>query len=453
MKSMKIAMSLLLLTATVTGRAVTAEPGLKYDSGNGWYEISSIKDWNTLAAFVADGNTCQGKVFKMLNDIGTEQDPVTTMMGCQLTSAKNSRKRFDGTFDGGNHTLTVSLSSVSINPNYTAPFAYVSRVTIKNLHVTGTISSSGQFAAGLIGSSGNGKGDGYCTVENCRVSVSVVSNYRTTSGKNANHGGIIGITEGDATITDTWFDGAFLAGDLGDGKEGDFIHSGGFIGLTKEMVCLKNCLFNPLKCWGDNSESVTFYHISDTSKEHLDATSEKFYYVAPYGGEQGTKVVPSLEIDEDGSAVLAPDGNTYYIVKSVRRVHVTARAAKLCGQPKYWATFYHPTLSFETNAKVLTMRDDGGLSVVGNGDVIPAACPVILMAPSDDIILIRTDKTATPKTGNVMNGTFEEIANPAGGETEVFVLGVVDDGELGWVSYTGEKLPAYIAYRVESVGK
>jgi hypothetical protein len=132
---------------------------------------------------------------------------------------------------------------------------------------------------------------------------------------------------------------------------------------------------------------------------------------------------------------------------------VTARAAKLCGQPKYWATFYHPTLSFETNAKVLTMRDDGRLSVVGNGDVIPAACPVILMAPSDDIILIRTDKTATPKTGNVMNGTFEEIANPAGGETEVFVLGVVDDGELGWVSYTGEKLPAYIAYRVESVGK
>ena len=95
MKSMKIAMSLLLLTATVTGRAVTAEPGLKYDSGNGWYEISSIEDWNTLAAFVAGGNTCQGKVFKMINDIGTEQDPVTTMMGCQLTSAKNSRKRFD----------------------------------------------------------------------------------------------------------------------------------------------------------------------------------------------------------------------------------------------------------------------------------------------------------------------------------------------------------------------
>lgn len=448
MKSMKIALCLLLLTVAVTVRAVTAEPELKYDSGNGWYEISSIEDWNTLAAFVADGNTCQGKVFKMLNDIGTEQDPVTTTMGCQLSSDKNSRKRFAGTFDGGNYTLTVSLASASSNPNYTAPFAYVSRATIKNLHVTGTITSSGQFAAGLIGSSGNGKGDGYCTVENCRVSVSLVSKYRTTGGKNANHGGIIGITEGDATITDTWFDGEFLAGDLGDGKEGDFIHSGGFIGLTKEKVCLKNCLFNPSKCWGDNSESVTFYHISDTSKEHLDATSEKFYYVAPYGGEQGTKVVPSLEIDEDGSAVLAPDGNTYYIVKSVRKVHVTAHAAKLDGQPKYWVTFYHPTLAFKTNAKVLTMRDDGRLSVVGNGDVIPAACPVILMSRSEDIVLLRTDETATPKYGNVLNGTFEEMNTPSGHNMLVMVLGVADNGELTWVRYTGERLPAFIAYRV-----
>ena len=55
--------------------------------------------------------------------------------------------------------------------------------------------------------------------------------------------------------------------------------------------------------------------------------------------------------------------------------------------------------------RAFTVNSDHSLSLVGNGQVIPADCPVIIIGNgSYDITLTATDKTATPKAGNILVG-------------------------------------------------
>ena len=291
------------------------------------YSISSVADWNALAAYVAanKNNHCEGLTFKMTTSIGTANEPVTTMMG----SSKNNR--FAGTFDGGGKTLTVSLTSIETSPNYCAPFAYTRKATIKNLHVAGTITTTGQFAAGLVGQTGpdNDQDRGQCTITNCQVSVEIVSNYVQQNNKYANHGGFIGIAEGNAYITNSWFDGKFS------GR--DYKYSAGFIGLNKGKMeitteagnetgtKLKYCLFNPQSLGNlDTTGSCEFIHDSNGGTHTL----TNCYWVTHFGEPekaQGQKVIASLSeafyshesnMDHYVTTVTdAPDGKPYYIVK------------------------------------------------------------------------------------------------------------------------------------------
>ena len=57
---------------------------------DGYYEIGSVDDWNTLADYVASGNTCEGMKFKLTADIGT----ITRPIGQQTGSASYTRQRF-----------------------------------------------------------------------------------------------------------------------------------------------------------------------------------------------------------------------------------------------------------------------------------------------------------------------------------------------------------------------
>ena len=239
----------LLLFAVISGQSMKAQT---FSGGTGTetdpYQIASLDDWNTLAYAIV-GNSDQAandfadKYFKMTADIGTIANPVTIPLGKQDGTEHSDRKRFAGNFDGNGKTLTVNITDqgnswYQYNASYCAPFAYVQNVTISNLHVTGTITTTGQFASGLVGQSGP-DGDttnGVCTITDCHVSVAFVGN--TVPNKNGNHGTFISIAEGRATITNCWFDGKL------DGI--NYRGSGGFIGLNKgKGTTLTNCLFNP----------------------------------------------------------------------------------------------------------------------------------------------------------------------------------------------------------------
>ena len=312
-----------------TTEEVTIDALTQNDAGE--YLIATIDDWNALAAYVAAGNDCAGLTFKMTDDIGTNDAPVTTMMG------KDKDNRFAGTFDGGDNTLTVALNSSSNPENkYCAPFAFTQCATIMNLHVAGTITTTGQFAAGLVGTTGpdNNQTKGKCTIENCQVSVEIVSNYVQSGSKYANHGGFIGVAEGIATITNSWFDGKFSGL--------DYKYSAGFIGQNKAKMAnnvtttLTNCLFNP-QSLGDLDTTGSCEFVHDLRAEHSH-TLINCYWVTHFGeveNSQGQKVVTELSeavadaintaVEENGTEVGfyvktlgeadVPDGNTYYIVK------------------------------------------------------------------------------------------------------------------------------------------
>ncbi len=331
----RAAMTLLFATFTTAGAWAENEPAL--NKVDGVYQITTVNDWNTLAAYVEDGNDCAEMTFLMTGNIGSADEPITRPIGRQLGDDKEKdRMRFAGTFDGGSHTLYIAINTDPEGQNatnwfkydgkdhkgYCSPFVYVKNATIKNLHVAGSVTTTGQWASGLVGSTGYDKNDGACTIENCQVSVAITANYVSANGHYGNHGGFIGIAEGNATISNSWFDGKFL------GK--DYQYSAGFIGINKVTATINNCLFNPSEINIENNKitgSCEFSHDIGGSHTLTDA-----YWVSHFGepeNAQGQKVVAevAIEIPADGEdysyyveKVEAADfnadiNNYYYIIK------------------------------------------------------------------------------------------------------------------------------------------
>ena len=279
---------------------------------DGNYLVQDIADWDALADYVENGNDCSDKRFRMIDNIGTAENPVMKPLGRQTSSSQTDMKRFAGTFDGGNFTLTIALNSTSnwfkYNRGYVAPFAYTQGATIKDLHVAGSITTQGQWAAGLVGSTGNDKNDGTCTIDHCQVSITF--NGNTLESINGNHGGLIGIAEGNVTIRDSWFDGKLHGS--------NYKYSGGFIGLNKARATLDNCLFNPadINILNNNYEGSGMF-IHNDSKTGGSFSLTDCYWATRFGeieNRQGQRVFVSLPEGYDVGQVTAADGMTYYVI-------------------------------------------------------------------------------------------------------------------------------------------
>ncbi|MBQ3806223.1 MAG: hypothetical protein II844_10545 [Prevotella sp.] len=239
--------------ATITGGGTASDP----------YVINNNDDWNT---FSNENNAAiywtSGVYVKLATDIGTST-AVTTMVG-------TSSNKFKGTFDGGAHTLTISYD---VNEDYVAPFRYVDGATIKDLHVTGSITTKNRkFAGGLMA-----EPSGNCTISNCRSSVAINS---YTSG-DGTHGGFIGVARGGSytiTINNCLFDGQLL-------KTGNSPNScGGFVGWHEGKINFTGCYFNPsANITISTNNSATFARNGVTSIDHC-------YYKTAFGTVQGTAV-------------------------------------------------------------------------------------------------------------------------------------------------------------------
>ena len=208
------------------------------------YTIHTATGWNLFCDALQDNDTWNrfsGKTVKLGADI-----TVTRMAGGQYHD-------FCGTFDGQGNTLTVNISSDDItdgSTQYVAPFRYVSNTkadpsdeadspaTIRNLHVTGTITTDKQFTGGLIGGCW-----GTVIVENCRVSTAITS---TISG-DGTHGGIVGVQQSGAlTITGCLFDGKLLTT-----GSTTTTRCGGFVGWRSNnegaVITVTNSLYAPAR--------------------------------------------------------------------------------------------------------------------------------------------------------------------------------------------------------------
>ncbi len=154
--------------------APLAGSGTEYEP----YIINNDYDWNSFAYHVNNGTSYSGQFVKLTSDIS-----VSTMAGASETNS------FQGTFLGGGHTITASITDNSNSG--TAPFCYISGATIKNLTVAGDITSNQRHMSGLVGFA-DSEGEGKNLIEGCTVTATL--NINTDYA-----GGIIGHGSSSAT--------------------------------------------------------------------------------------------------------------------------------------------------------------------------------------------------------------------------------------------------------------
>ena len=99
----------------------------------------------------------------------------------------------------------------------------------------------------------------------------------------------------------------------------------------------------------------------------------------------------------------------------------------------------------------LTMNSNKQLYVVGNGDVIPANCAVIIMSEASSITLTKLDTTTVTKPADsILVGTITETAVSSLnlGTKKVYVLSEDAFHGIGFFEFTGT-IPANKAYIYE----
>lgn len=147
------------------------------------YRISLPEHLEQIASHVSNGETYNGKHFRLTRNFDYN-GPQIGCPGCW----------FAGTFDGDDHTLTVTMNSGS----HTALFYEIDGGTVKNLEIAGTV--KGSNCVGAIA--------GYATrgslIDNCHVTASV-------TGTEENVGGIVGIAN-NSTISNCRVDGKVTGG-------------------------------------------------------------------------------------------------------------------------------------------------------------------------------------------------------------------------------------------------
>ena len=238
---------------------------LQKDAADGYYLIGSVIDWQELAAMVV---TMPATNAKMTADIDLGDDQ--TVIPCSYNYYGTNE--FQGIFDGQGHTLTVNLTATG---NCYGPFHALNSGTIKNLHVTGTITTSYMYVGGIVGSSMR---SGTNRLTNCWSSVTMKS---TKSGE-YHIGGFVGETDDYDTLimTDCLFDGSFEGPNTSEW--------GGFVGLNYySTVKISNSLFAPASVnikgglctfsnnWGGSTQTNCFTSVSGNTTQGVLVTEEQ----------------------------------------------------------------------------------------------------------------------------------------------------------------------------------
>ncbi len=259
----RVAMMLLMLLTTMTA----------------WSQdltISSTEDWNTFANNVNNGTSYSGQTVKLNADIS-----VTTMVGTWDNP-------FNGTFDGGGHTLNVTLNNDSQYGDEdayygVAPFRFTNGATFQFLVVTGIVTTSTRkYAAGLIGMTKGGTN----TILNCISSVEIYSTINNKWGDNdGTHGGFIGKASGTVIINNGLFNGQLTTT-----SDNPTINCGGFVGwrdgTTLSTLSISNSLYAPNTTIPSGKTAV---NVGATFSRN-DVTPTNSYYTQTLGTAQGTAV-------------------------------------------------------------------------------------------------------------------------------------------------------------------
>ena len=199
------------------------------------YLIATATDWQGIVTNIKFYNEYfNGKHFLQTADFST-----TEMIG-EYTDTSHY-KAFRGTYDGGGHTLDVTLYS---EYRKIAPFRVVNSATVKNLRTTGTITGhyvnnstykhNGMNMAGIAGHV-----VGTTTIRNCISSATLTSDRAS----DVDAGGIVAHVDDNQHVI---VEGCAFVGTINytnaNGHEG-----GGIVGWTRpgSTSTISNCVFAP----------------------------------------------------------------------------------------------------------------------------------------------------------------------------------------------------------------
>ena len=239
------------------------------------YTINTAAGWNYFCAVLAENaqGYFTGKTVKLGANINITQ------------SAGDSNHKFSGTFDGQEHTLTVNITD-TVNQG-TAPFRFISNATIRNLHVTGSVTGTAH-AAGLVGMAH----DGTILIEKCLVEANVNSTVDDTNG-NRHCGGIVGHGYGGNSPVNLTLRNCVYTGTITCDKN----YIGGLQGWSDgNTLNLENCLF--VGNYQGTATGTALFHpiaLRDKNKSTNLTATNVFAAVAPtvtdtrYIAAEGTK--------------------------------------------------------------------------------------------------------------------------------------------------------------------
>lgn len=205
------------------------------DSEADAYQISTYDQLTELSSAVNGGNTFEGKFFKLTDDIDISDKYNSSESGLSWTPIGNVEKDptdttgrtsikhiFKGTFDGNNKEISglyinADDSSSMWDAMYKGLFGLIENATVKDLKVSGEVTTTGAYVGGIAGYAKNS------VFENCESECVV-------NGK-ISVGGIVGIVY-SSNIT-----GCANTGDV------TFKNSGGGIaGYSAPGTSFENCL-------------------------------------------------------------------------------------------------------------------------------------------------------------------------------------------------------------------
>lgn len=292
-----------------------------------FFSIRTAQDWQTFRGKVAAAKGQYNVNASLMADITVEN-----------AAAYFNDEAYSGIFEGNGHTLNVNITHNSL---YTAVFRFVKNAIISNLNVTGSISSSDKYTAGLAAIV---LPNGSLTVENCRVSAAIIGNING----DATNGGFVGVVRDGANIAinNSLFDGSF---------EGGGCHSnGGFIGNIDAdgEAEIKNSLFAPVAIKTQLYNCSTWARHGDGGKLTLINCHSKTDYTDASGEKDGVFFIKTTDDwNTFCDKVIAVGGNSD--VNAILTADITI--SKMVGADKYYRG------TFDGNGHIITanINDNG----------------------------------------------------------------------------------------------
>lgn len=411
---------------------VSNQPMLKLfalqQDGSGNYLIGSVQDWKDFATLVQTTPAANAKLTADI-DLGTDQ----TMIG-------TSSIPYAGTFDGQGHTITINYE---VTENYLGLFRYISGATIKNLHVTGTISTSYYgFAGGIVGVA-----SGTCVIQNCQSSVNILSTIVDGEGI---LGGFVACTAPENSGATLNINDCLFSGSMNGPSTKT---CSGFVAWRYDgnTVNISNSIFLPTSANVHSTYSACFVG-------HYATSLTNCYHKTVIGTVQGDEAT-AANLSDGTTTTALNGGRTGEAAPWVQdpmsgepRLKVFNLVASLTANEgktgEYWSTYYNGAKSCiaDANTTVYTGALNGDkidLTEVTD-KTIPAGNAVILKSTAATVTLTKTSATGT-LAGNGLLGTDVDLVNPG----NAYCLSKNTSDVVGFYKFTsGGTIPAHRAYIV-----